>query len=618
MISAWKARRVFSALIWMLLASAGMAQEKGGEPPRIRVKRTLSMQEQAWLQEDQRWLAGLRDREGSIIAIDPFTADADSLHLLRTWVADQTAKEDSVPGGRLVAGRLAERWHSRGYLAARVLGRQALLLIPGKRFRLAERVIGGEEFTGRARLLATYLPSVGSVYDPVKLAEGIEDILVAAGELGYPFARWVTQGLEMDATEQTVVLRAMLLPGRSAVIGPVSGSLDRPRAKRFLARVTGLKRGAPFRHSALQRARERLLSRDLYSLVDEPRLHLTTSRDTIGVFFPVREKRKVNRFQVLLGLSRNENAESSHLSGEVDLNLPNLAGTGRALGLGWRDDGAQKSWFSLSYMEPLAFGTPLDTEFNLDSETLDDSYTRLTLDNRWRIPVVAMWGVEFGVGWDRTTYPSGSLAHTGRYRGRGAVLHYRGDPRRSGWSGSFALETAYRSSTVRMQEGGEEVTAKVGQDVRQQVLSGDLGVEWLVSSTFSIFGRAGYRQITGNIEEIPISEQFRFGGAATLRGYREDEFFGTRAAWGAIEARIGRMGGSRLYTFYDLGYFEFSTLDPQPDEPDFRSLKKGWPRGYGLGLLARTSGGDISLAVGFPGTVDFEQAKLHVTLMESF
>ena len=117
---------------------------------------------------------------------------------------------------------------------------------------------------------------------------------------------------------------------------------------------------------------------------------------------------------------------------------------------------------------------------------------------------------------------------------------------------------------------------------------------------------------------MPVAEQFRFGGAATLRGYREEEFSGRQAAWGALEVRLGRAGGSRVYTFYDLGYFEFWTDDPASADPADLVLRRGWPRGYGLGLLARTPAGDISLAVGFPGTVDFEQAKLHVTLLESF
>jgi len=112
------------------------------------------------------------------------------------------------------------------------------------------------------------------------------------------------------------------------------------------------------------------------------------------------------------------------------------------------------------------------------------------------------------------------------------------------------------------------------------------------------------------------SDLFRFGGAATLRGYGEGEFHGVEAAWAGLEWRLGSPRGSRLYTFWDVGYFGFWA--DAAGAPGDRELRRGWPRGYGLGLLARTPGGDLSLAVGFPGTVDFDLAKLHVTLLESF
>ncbi len=69
---------------------------------------------------------------------------------------------------------------------------------------------------------------------------------------------------------------------------------------------------------------------------------------------------------------------------------------------------------------------------------------------------------------------------------------------------------------------------------------------------------------------MPLAEHFRFGGAASLRGYREDEFHGTKAAWSSLEIRIGRPDRSRLYTFYDLGYFRFSTVDPTNPERNIK------------------------------------------------
>ena len=88
-------------------------------------------------------------------------------------------------------------------------------------------------------------------------------------------------------------------------------------------------------------------------------------------------------------------------------------------------------------------------------------------------------------------------------------------------------------------------------------------------------------------------------------------------AYGGVELRLGRARRSRVYTFVDLGYFEFSvreggTLDGK------LSRRSDNQFGYGLGLMTAARAGQFNLAVGFPGSVDFDTAKLHVSLLGSF
>jgi hemolysin activation/secretion protein len=290
-----------------------------------------------------------------------------------------------------------------------------------------------------------------------------------------------------------------------------------------------------------------------------------------------------------------------------------VASSGRALRVGWRDDGAGQSRFGFSWLEPLAFGTPLDATLALDSEVQEQSYTRFTTELGARLPVVALWGLELGAARDRSTYPEGTIARTERTRARAAVLHRRGDRASSGWEGSAAVESAWRSSQAREGTAG---TSDLATEIRQQILAGDAAGELWLGRRAAAAARLAVRQLTGGEREAPLSEHFRFGGAATVRGYNENEFHGVEVAWASLEWRLGPPRGSRLYTFYDVGYFEFWSAATEAGGGVER--RRGWPRGYGLGLLARTPGGDLSLAVGFPGTVDFDLAKLHVTLLESF
>ncbi len=619
----WKRRPDSSSLLVTLLLLL-WSQLVFAAPREVVVKapdasRAVLAPLEQWRTTDRNWLRGLSAAESGLTA-----AAADSgWAALRLLVAGAVGSgSDSVMVVRPVESRLRDRWQDRGHLSAVVVAcGDTLVVTPGPLWSVGRWELSGGEFMGREHLLSTWLPRSGQVFSARNLERGIDHVLVGCGEAGYPFARWVTRSMDLDQVNLQVHIQAALLPGQRAHLGPITSDLAEARANRFLARSSGLSPGAEFRHSDLERAVDRLVARDLYSRVGEPRVYLTSAVDTVGVHFPVVARRKVNHLQVVLGLSRREEG-GNHLSGEVDLRLPNLGGSGRKLQVGWSDDGVQKKRFGFSYLEPLAFGTDLDMGLSLDNEIEADTYTRFRVDNSWSLPVVALWGLELGLGWDRSTFPIGSLERTSRTRASGAVTHKRGDRTRSGWSGLFAIETAWRSATLRPQtdlgSGPAVVNGELGEGVTQRIFKADVSGEWWLSPTLSLFGRSSFRQLTGGEAVVPLSEQFRFGGAATLRGYREAEFSGSQAAWGGAEMRIGRPEGSRLYTFYDVGYFEFWTADAAASDPTALLQRRGWPKGYGLGILARTPGGDISLAIGFPGTVDFDQAKLHVTLLETF
>jgi outer membrane protein assembly factor BamA len=626
------------ALALALVQAAGAVQGAPARPElRFAPGHRPSPGEARLLELDRAWLAGQPLTE-------PVVAPADSADL-RRWLGRRLragrggGDPAAFAGARGLLSRLRDRWLERGYLGVRLrflaapeasAGADAapagdaaagprIILEPGPPHLWGEIAVEGRDFPGRERLLALTLPHAGDRCDAARWQEGVADLLLALGDRGHPFARWLVRAVRIDSTAATVGLDAVLFPGTPSHLGRVTSNLASARARAFLARASGLRPGALFRESELERARRRLLQRGLYQEIAPPEVYRTDARDTVRVHWHVTPLRKPNRLAVVLGYSRVQEDEGGRFSGQVDLFLPNLAGTGRRLAAGWSDDGRDRSHLGFAFLEPLAFGTPLDTELQLDQEVFTDQYTRFQADLRWRLPVVAEWGIEVGLGWDRSTFPAGDIERTTRWRARGAFLHRRLDPARSGWEGVFALETARRQATTRRDTtGGVADTGPVGEAERQRLLELELSGEAWLAGTLSLAGRSSFREVSGEGAEILLSEQYRFGGARSVRGYREDEFRGERIWHGSMELRVGRPGRSRLYTFYDLGYFEFTAPSPTETEPERRVARDGWVRGFGLGLETRTPGGDISLAIGFPGTVNFDDAKLHVVLLEAF
>ncbi len=616
--------RVVAAAILLLFAPGGAIAASSASAPVLEFE---GADVGDWLDEltaDRIWLERL---PSGLLTL----SDSDTGGVFPGWIGaavvgrgDLSAYE-AAPGreeaGGVVSAEslLRSRWLGRGCLGALVVradGKGAapdtFRVRPGPRYRVGEVRVEGQDFPARDRILERYLPREGDAFRPEDWRAASRRILAAAGDAGHPYARWVVREAVADSSRSQVDLSIALYTGRPAVIGPQTSSLPNGRGEGFLLRAAGLRTGDPFRETELRAARERLLQRDVYAAVADPLIYSTAAAGTVGVHWPVTPIPHPSRLAVVLGLSRAAADQPSRLSGQVDLQLVNLAGTGRRLDLAWSDDGKDRSHFGFLWGEPLAFGTPLDADFSVDHEVLEETYTRFRTDVVLDLPVVGRWGVEIGAGWDRSTYPAGDYLRSSRIRTRAGFRHRRAGRATSGWEGVFAIESARRWADLREQQ---DAGAALESEDRQTLLEVSLAGEQWIGPALSLAGRGSFRDVSGEGVDIPLSEQYRFGGARTVRGYLEQQFHGERVTWGGIELRIGRPGGSRLYTFFDMGYFRFAAAGDGDSGGGDRS---DTVRGYGIGIETRAAGGDVSLAIGLPDGVDFDRAKLHVSLLQAF
>ena len=90
--------------------------------------------------------------------------------------------------------------------------------------------------------------------------------------------------------------------------------------------------------------------------------------------------------------------------------------------------------------------------------------------------------------------------------------------------------------------------------------------------------RVGYS--SGN---IPWTEQYFLGGARTLRGYKDDEFYGDQMVLGNFELRLPVQDSFSVVAFYDIGMAS--------DDSAFSNTKSG----YGFGVRVKTPMGNLRL-----------------------
>jgi outer membrane protein assembly factor BamA len=605
----WNRRPASEALLIAVLCCAAAA---AAAPVTVRLAPQAAgeRRQQDWLREDREWLATL---PSGVVA----TTAAAASDSLPGWLADPTRPQGAAR--RPAASLLRDRWLARGYLACRVApaapdSGQTLIVTPGPRHRHGEVQVGGEDFAGRTAALTRWLPRPDDPVDADVWQRAVAGLLQAAGEAGHPFAHWIVQTVTVRADQPLLDVAAILVPGPAVVFGPMTSDLPGGRGSAFLTRAARLAPGSRFRESALASARRRLQLRDIYAEVGAPVVYATGDVAAVGVHWPVRLKPRPNRASVMLGLSRTGEDGASRLSGQVDLRLANLAGSGRGLDLLWTDDGRERSRLEFGWREPLVGGTPLDAYLTVGHEVQKNVSTRFHLDGRLRLPVSGPWGVELGLGRDRSTYTTGAWSGTSRWRTRAGILRRRGDPARDGWSGAIALESARRGAELRTGSGA--VPGASSGETRQTLVEADLGAErwWGPRTSTAVAGL--FRDLRGDEAGAPLSEQYRLGGARSLRGYLEDQYHGERVAAASFELRWGRADRSRVYTFLDLGYVRATTIDATDATRRITVASK--LHGYGLGLTTASDAGEISLAIGFPGALSFEDAKLHVALLQSF
>jgi len=112
---------------------------------------------------------------------------------------------------------------------------------------------------------------------------------------------------------------------------------------------------------------------------------------------------------------------------------------------------------------------------------------------------------------------------------------------------------------------------------------------------------------------VQESDMFRFGGANTLRGYRENQFLGSLVAWTNTEYRFILARRSFVYGFIDTGYFSRPA-----DEVLGLPSSEGFRYGYGIGIRLDTPLGNIGVSFALGQGDSFGTGKVHLGLINEF
>ena len=422
-------------------------------------------------------------------------------------------------------------------------------------------------------------------------------ILSSYADRGRPFAEVTLPTTVELSTDGGLSGRVEIREGTDTWFGDVVVAGNVATREHVIARETGIERGEVYSETRLSEVRPRLERLPFLDSVEEPVVAVDPESGEATVGVAVAEGTS-NRISGAIGLSGGQDT-AEELTGLVDIELGNIAGTGRAAAAAWARIRENQTEISFSYTEPWILGSPVDVGVAGSQSVRDTLYTTTEGD----LLVTARVG-------DRTrlTWSVGAARYVPGEAGESTTTSAR-----------TALSAAYDGTDAPWNptEGtrlsaGVEYSAKEVTDTGREESAGTLTAEaqgfLRVRSRQVLALRGRIESLASTEDEVPFHELLVLGGARSLRGYREEQFRGTRVALASVEYRFLLGRRSRAIAFVDVGHWYRDGSNPAKDTN----------LGYGIGLRGDTRLGTISIDYGLGEGDNLLDGKLHAGLIREF
>ncbi|MBN1352289.1 BamA/TamA family outer membrane protein [candidate division KSB1 bacterium] len=452
----------------------------------------------------------------------------------------------------------------------------------------------------------------GRQFNAQLLQDDIEQALIFAENSGYPFCQIKIQKIDIsnrtdENTEIDIILH--ISPGPRVELDEfliVGNSITR---KQVILRELRLKQGQIYQQRKISAIPRQLMRLGYFKSADMPDLFRTDSGG-FGLKIKV-EEGNPNKFDGVIGYTPGTERQKGYFTGLLNLTLGNLLGTGRKVDARWQKKDRDSQELGFYYLEPWTLGLPIHCGVDFRQKIQDTTYIQRDWALEIQLPLTENFTAFSKIGLRQVRPDSLGSALFSIPRSDmqnitlGLVYDATDDPvnPRHGVCYQTALEYGRKKlellSTIDQQGSFEQKKVSVDFDwflpvFRSQVLS------------ISLHGR----QVTSEEAIIPIPEHFRLGGARTLRGYREEQFRGTRVAWINLEYRYILARRSRVFLFVDSGYF--SRKEKTGKQVD------GIKSGYGFGIRLQTTLGILGVDYGLGEGSGLLGGLVHVGLVNEF
>jgi outer membrane protein assembly factor BamA len=208
----------------------------------------------------------------------------------------------------------------------------------------------------------------------VKLLQGVEQrILTYYEKTGYPFAAVFLDSMRIQDDKMSAVLQVNKGPlyhiDSIRVLGKAKIS------NYFLQRYLNIPNGSTYNREKLQRVDKLILELPYIEALQPSDLTMLGSGSVLNLYLAPKRSSQVN---FLVGfLPANNTTGKLQLTGDINLNLKNMFGTGETLLFNWQQLQLKSPRLNLGYQKPYLFKSPFGIDFSFELFKKDSAFLQL-------------------------------------------------------------------------------------------------------------------------------------------------------------------------------------------------------------------------------------------------
>jgi outer membrane protein insertion porin family len=544
---------------------------------------------------------------------------------IRSWLTTRPGNPLSESALQADLARLLDAYTDEGYYDARVDSVQRrfngdsttvavrLFVDEGRQTVVGSIGVDGEAALSEAEILDLLETRVGNPLRTRVLEDDIDALLKRYEQAGYPFAACSVESLARAPGdgEDRLALVLGVAEGTRMTIDEIRVEGNTETRSEVVVRETRFGPGEQYDPAKVEAIRPRLQRLNLFDAVSEPELYLRERKG--GLLIRVREG-STNTFDGVVGyVPAVEPGEGGYVTGLASVSMRNLFGTGRKFSFRWQREDRFSQELGLRYVEPWLFGQPVNLGGGFLQRKQDTTFVKRVFDLKADLMLsdALTAGVLFSTERVIPADSAGTRVLPSSVVTVGADLQYdtRNDPYSPTAGARYRSDYQYGTRRIARVPAGFSSRVRSRTSIQRFGLDCDIYLQTFPRQVVAL-GLHGREVRSGAIDE---SEMLRFGGARSLRGYREAQFLGSRIAWTNLEYRFLLSRRSFLAGFLDTGYY-FRPAD------DLRGIAQAddFKYGYGLGLQVETGLGIIAVSFALGEGDSFSSGKVHFGLINEF